>query len=269
MEYKKLLKAISRGDYEFDKVDNVDKIIDYMLDNIGNLDSKLRDDLIYSTFSKIITNSQISDEKLKWLISKIIDKRHLFYHINDNDKTSVFTRSFSVLVVACALFRHRKQTLFTKDELTNIFNKVIEYCKLENDYRGYVDVYGWAHSTAHIADALNQLAMCDEFKKNKLKIILSMVKRRVCIGTYTYIHEEDERLVTAVINIINRNEFSIDEIKKWISSFGEVTPINDYMMNYSMKLNIKNFLRSLYFRLYSKNKMNELQSIIVNILDEL
>lgn len=269
MDLKEKLKRISNNDYVFGNNDDINETIDLLLKNIGSLDSELRDDLIYSIFSKLISGMQIGDEKLKWISTIITDDEHLFYKISENDEKSVYTRTFSVLIVASALARHRKCTLFNKNELLDIFDKVIEYCNLEKNYRGYDESYGWAHSTAHTADALDELAMCSEIDRDNLTKILDMVALKICIGDYVYIHEEDERLVTAVINVIKRNEISFDYLQQWISEFSDIKPLDDYMMNYARKLNIKNFLRSIYFRIIKEDIYLNLENIIVKTLDTL
>lgn len=269
MDFKEKLRRISNNDNVLGDGDDINEIIDSLLKNIGSLDSELRDDLIYSTFSKLISSKQVDDEKLKWILDEITDDSHLFYKINENDEKSVYTRTFSILIVASALARHRKCTLLNKSELHNIFNKVIKYCKLEKNYHGYDESYGWAHSTAHTADALDELAMCSEFDKDNLIKILDMVTLKICIGDYVYIHEEDERLVTAVINVIKRNEIPFDYLQQWISKLSNITALDDYMMNYAMKLNIKNFLRSIYFRINKEDISLNFKEVIVNTLDKL
>lgn len=126
-----------------------------------------------------------------------------------------------------------------------------------------------AHSTAHTADALDELAMCSEIDKDNLIKILDMVVLKICIGDYVYIHEEDERLVTAVINVIKRNEIPFDYLQQWIIKLSDTTERDDYMTNYTMKLNKKNFLRSIYFRMIKEEMPLNFKEVIVNTLDKL
>lgn len=269
MELRERLKLIACNNFELRQEDDLDLIIDLMLKDIGNLDPELRDDLIYYTFTKLIGSRQIDDEKLKWLMIKILDKDHLFYLINEDDEDAVYTRTFSILIVACVLINHRETPIFTRNEVKNIFDKVIAYSKLEKDYRGYVEGYGWAHSTAHTADVLDELAMCKEVEVEDLMLLLEMIKLKVCIGNYVYVHKEDERLVTAFMSIIDRDLVGLEYIKQWLNSFEAVENSSNPMENYAMKLNIKNYLRSSYFRLLKEGVSSDLQNHIVKLLDEI
>lgn len=243
------LKVIAENDYKLSSENNLDLLIGSMLNNIGSLDPELRDDLIYSTLSQLISSHQINDQQLKNLITSVMDENHLFYKINEEDDLAIYTRTFSILIVASALYRHREKAVFSPQEIKELFSKVVDYCKLEKDLRGYVEDYGWAHSAAHTADTLDELAMCSELSKEALDQLLEMIRFKVATGAYTYKHQEDERLVTAVMSIMGRNILGEEDLIDWIKSFDALAAYEEPMQNYAMQLNIKNFLRSLYFRL--------------------
>lgn len=80
----------------------------------------------------------------------------------------------------------------------------------ERDYRGYDEDKGWAHAIAHGADALDDLAQCSELDQADLFTILDLVYDKITITERVYSDGEDER--------------------------------------FRQKNNIKNFLKSLYFR---------------------
>jgi len=269
MELKKELKRIEKNDYVISKEVNIDELINAMLENIGSLDSELRDDLICSTFYVLIENNQISDECLKRIISRITDSNHIFYKINESDELAVFTRTFSILIVACALNRHRRSPIFNPHEIKEVYSNVLNYCKQEKDLRGYVEEYGWAHSVAHSADALNELAMCDEITKEDLMMILDIVKYKITDGTYTYIHKEDERLVTAVLSVIERGLITQKELINWINSYKNVSKVDDFMETYRTKLNSRNFLRSMYFRVMKHSNDPLLLDALLMSLDDI
>ncbi|WP_165442940.1 DUF2785 domain-containing protein [Senegalia massiliensis] len=268
MEYlKEKLQIIAKNEYAIPDEINLEKLIELMLENIGSLDSELRDNLIYSTLARWIGNQKIEKEMLKKIINVALDNKHLFYKIDSKDETAVFTRSFSILIVALIIYSHRKEKLFNKQESRYIYRKVTQYFKDENDLRGYVAGYGWAHSVAHTADALDELAMCEEIGIDELKNMLENIKYKVSIGTYVYVHEEDERLVTAIMSIISRKIILEDELTKWIESFLELEELDDSMKNYCKDLNIKNFMRSLYFRLLNTGENKELIDVIIRVLN--
>jgi len=269
MELKKELKLIAQNDYVISKEVNIDELVNAMLEYIGSLDSELRDDLICSTFYEIIDSDQLSNELLKKIISKITDENHMFYKINENDELAVYTRTFSILIVVCALNRHRRSPIFYPHEIKEVYSNVLNYCRQEKDLRGYVEEYGWAHSVAHSADALNELAMCDEISKEDLLKILDIVKYKITDGTYTYIHKEDERLVTAVLSVIERDLITQKELINWINSYKDIAESDDFMESYRMKLNCRNFLRSMYFRVMKNSNDPFLLDALLMSLDEI
>ena len=52
---------------------------------------------------------------------------------------------------------HEREPLLSEEQLYSVAEQVLEYVYLEEDVRGYVEGKGWAHSTAHAADALDAL----------------------------------------------------------------------------------------------------------------
>jgi hypothetical protein len=123
--------------------------------------------------------------------------------------------------------------------------------------RGYTFDKGWAHSVAHTADALKFLA------RNPLsdaadhqRILDAMADKLTLPVLYIYIHSEDERLVSAVIDILKRETLGADAWSAWLARFeawktGWPEPEGEVFVPtiHAPWLNSKNFLRSLYFRL--------------------
>ena len=187
----------------------------------------------------------------------------------EKEEDAVFKRTFSVLIVALIINEHRKENFLSEKALYGVKDKLIEYMINESDVRGYVEVKGWAHSTAHTADALDELVQCICFNKNDLIDILNSIKAKVYIGYYVYVDEESERMVTVVESSFNRKILSDSEIIKWIQEFKLENPKGRYIDNFHLKVNIKGFLRSLYFRLLeqedSKFIIEEINKILKNL----
>lgn len=240
-----------------------------MLENIGSLDPELRDELIYEILSNWISNNRFTFKELKKLLNISLDSSHLFYRLYDKEEDAVFKRTFSVLVIALIINKHRKENFLSEEVLYEAKDKLIKYMLNERDMRGYVEVKGWAHSAAHTADALDELVQCDCFNKADLIDILNSIKAKVCIGCYVYIDEESERMVTVVENAFKRKILSNSEIVQWLQEFIIKNPRNSYMDNFHLKVNIKGFLRSLYFRLLEKEDSNFIIEEIKKILNRL
>jgi len=224
-----------------------------MIENIGNKDPIIRDELIYSIMSNWIIENHIDDKAKKNILNKLISENNLFYNIGLKKDDSVFKRSFSVLIIPPLIYSHRQKSYLTKSEIKNSFNEVCRYFVLENDLRGFIKHKGWAHSAAHTADALDEFALCKELDENDLKEILRLIKNKISNNSYVFVNEEDERMCTTVESIISRKILSDEFIHNWIKSFYTIFEETTFPKNYKLKMNLKNFLRSLYFRFLEKD----------------
>jgi hypothetical protein len=180
---------------------------------------------------------------------------------------SIFTRSFSILITAVILYKENENSFLNSSDLENVKEKVFQYAIKENDIRGYDEEKGWAHSIAHLSDCLNELAKNHKLNQTDLQKMLEIICTRIMESKNVFDCEEDERMVTPVCAIIERNLLSEEDIKNWIVRFKDYKKTDDYNKNFNIKINSKHFLRSLYFRL-TEIQM-EKYSIILNVLKEL
>ncbi|MDH4620005.1 DUF2785 domain-containing protein [Brevibacillus sp. AY1] len=144
-----------------------------------------------------------------------------------------------------------------EEDIHELKERIFNYVEQEKDLRGHVDEKGWAHAVAHAADALDDLAQCPELDKSDLLKILDLIRTKVTVTQTTYIHAEDERMVTAVMSVLDRNVLNKEEILLWINSFSDLLVADSYIDAYAQKINVKHFFRSLYFRLHDHGKYPE------------
>ncbi|GGI13581.1 DUF2785 domain-containing protein [Gottfriedia solisilvae] len=242
------LENIRENDYMIPKNESHYEIAKQMLDHIGSVNPYLRDDLIYSTLSKWIKNDVFTPGELREFLQVSIDDEHLLFGLGETNTDSVFTRAFSVLIIAVILLKHNEKQFISIEELELVKEHVFLFAKSENDVRGYVEEKGWAHSVAHLADCLDELAKCNDLNENDLRTILELILFRAMESQNVFDCEEDERLVTAANSILKRDVLSSEEICKWMEQFQNVNKTGDYITDYYIKINAKHFLRSLYFR---------------------
>lgn len=268
-ELKNILKKIKANDYNITEESGPYELALEMMRYIGATDPELRDELIYVImFYWIIERNVFSKEQLHNLLDISLDEEHLFYRLGEINTDSVFTRSFSVLIVALLINKHRNENYISNGELRNLKEKLIKFTVNERDYRGYVETKGWAHVIAHLADALDELALVSTMEHDDLIDVLDAIKDKVMSNDYIYHHDEDERLTTTVKSIIYRDIITHDEIKNWITDFAELEKSN-FGTQYVLIYNIKIFLRSLYFRLLDKNDYEDITKTIKSTLNEL
>lgn len=242
---KEQLKQIINNDYEpLDKT-SVDQVLQFMLDNIGHTDDDLRDHLIYPVLGTWITQGILEPSQITYVKDTLLN--NLTYGIGNTEDDSVLIRSFSVLQIPTCLYAHMKEKIFSPEEINRIINGVLDYFDHEIDLRGYISGKGWAHAVAHTADALKYILKLKELSVNEQIRILEKIKNKVMVDYYVYINKEDERLVKALMVIIERHDIPFETWSQWLEGFRQL-PLQKVMPNdMNVEVNVRNFLRSLYF----------------------
>lgn len=219
--------------------------------NIGSTDPVLRDELILEVLCNMIMENILTKEQIRELLNICLSEKHLFFGLGATQDDSVFNRAFTVLIIRVIVYYHNKfgEDLLSRKEMLQVFNKFMEYLRLEKDTRGYVEAKGWAHAIAHSGDALRSFALCSYIEAEQCRELLEVMKEKVNLIDNVYINEECERLVSAAVLVIERGTLCESEIVSWIRSFRKVDRPEKFPAAHYWRENIKDFLRSLYFRL--------------------
>lgn len=252
MDLKSQLQSLEDMSEEQIVNQNLDELIHHMLIQIGSTDPELRDKLIYSTFVKLINGNYLNDQQLQHIIETCLDHQHLYYHLGELSSDSVFTRSFSSLVIAAIIGKDKDAKLLPTDVYLRAFASSHTYLRQENDTRGYVEGKGWAHSIAHGADLLVSAVEHPYYQRESFKDFLVTIQSCLFKGI-VYTDNEDERLIYVIESLVEKEMPEI-ELEKWvINLFNELEVLFEkeaYSLNfYRTKTNVKNFVKSLYFRL--------------------
>lgn len=270
-ELKERLIACSGTEGKLPAPDELDVLVPAMLEHIGSIDSELRDDLIYSLFGRwILREGIVSETQCREILAAILDEKHLLYKIGEKDTDSVFTRSFSVLLLPLLLIKHRRAPYLSLEELNALKGALLRMAREEKDRRGYVEGRGWAHAVAHTADALDDLAQCVEFGESELREILSVLRPLITGNEFVYGFGEDERMATPVIALLRRELIPIAEMESWIRGLVEVIEAEKSIPARQVKRsNVQNFLKSLYFRIKWANASPGLLPVIEDVLKKI
>ncbi len=242
-----------------------------MLTQIGNPDSYLRDKLIYQSFGKMIVSNQLNPEEIQALLEVVVQEDYLFFGIGESGTDSVFTRSFSSLVIAVIIECDIEKKAVNPDLVLHVANKVIHYMMEEKDTRGFVDGKGWAHAIAHGADALDALAKHPLLKKEDISRILHAVQHSL-LRKVDYLDEEEERLAKIIASLIKHQDAEAD-IRVWIE---ELTGTVETQMDenkgsldaYHVQRTVKNYLKSVYVNLNSKGIGKKVNSDVFEVLEK-
>ena len=263
---KVTLKKIAKNNYNL--IDDIDykEITNNMLENIGDTDPILRDELIYMVMANWISNDIYDKDELEEILNICLDEKHLFYQIGNKEDDSVFTRTFSALQISVLINKDNEIDFLNQKTFNKISNLICSYYKKEKDLRGYIKNKGWAHSAAHGADIFDEIANNEKVQPQTLKDILEVISTKIKIDDYIYFNNEDERIAKSVKTIINTNQLSDQYITKWFNSLTNIKNSNRIKKD-TLIFNIKNFLRSLYFKILEDEKFNE--KYILNITNSL
>lgn len=270
-ELKKILMEIVSGGRTWEEESKV-CIVKSMIEHIGSTDSELRDKLIYSSFYQlIIEKNQIEHELLNELLELCLSDL-LFKGIGENDTDTVFTRSFTTLLIALILYRDNEDDFLSPDMVFKIKDKLIDYINLEKDLRGYISVKGWAHSVAHVTDSINELVKSSKIDKKFYLEILKVLWNKVFVSTSVYVHDEDERILIPILLMLN-NGLEPKEIETLIQNVPielkiqkEQIEEEEYWFLYS---NCKTFLKSFYIKINSNCELIPIQKSIEKCLFEI
>ncbi|MCP1181854.1 DUF2785 domain-containing protein [Paenibacillus sp. 1781tsa1] len=220
----------------------------HMLKHIGSPDPVLRDELIYVIFATWIGQGVFSEDQLRHVLQLALDDQHLFYGIGEQGTDSVFTRTFSVLLLPPILNVDREKPFLNEEDIAGIHHRLITYLECEKDLRGYVDDKGWAHAPAHAADAVEDLAQSPYLERMDLLELLHAISRKITESSEVYLHDEDQRIAHAIITILRRNLLEQKDITLWMNSLhqGDMAVNRSLLETSHRNLNVRLFLQTLY-----------------------
>lgn len=234
--------------------------------NLRSTDPKLRDALSYSILTKIIQTELLSANELEELLLLSMSGEYLFAGIDQRDTDTVFTRAFSILIVAGIVESDAESRLLSSELIHRTTNAVLDYAKSERDHRGFVDGKGWAHSVAHTADALDSCAYHPiTTTEERIAILDAIAKLATLPEPLTYM--EDDRLAFPVLRIVQGEQVSLDYLRSWVRRFDiDIVPSKEATLHH---VNAEHFLRSLYFLLYWEKPNHPLLETIADQLKHL
>ncbi len=208
-ELKDRLIALKKGQTTME-LENQEQLVHSMLAHIGSIDSELRDTYIYSSFYEWILEKNLLDHRCLTELWDYSLNHLLVKGIGEKESDWVFTRSFTSLLVALILARDLQDNFLPKASIEDCQTKLLNYVTSEKDVRGYVPGKGWAHSVAHVSDAIDELVKNPKSLKTAYVDLLHALWSIYLQPDYVFIHNEDERLLVPIFAMLeqglNQNE---------------------------------------------------------------
>jgi hypothetical protein len=242
--------SISNNDYKIPEGYALENLTEILFSYLGSIDPELRDDIAYMVYANWLKQKMFSREAIRSHVDILL--ANLEKGIDETESDTVFLRAFSVLLLAEIVHNDNKSPLLEKAQVEKIFEKGIWYLGAEKDPRGHVPVKGWAHALAHTADLMLVLAANRHVDAANLWGILATIANKIVHSiNHVYIHGEDERLASAVLEILRRDAISLNQLDGWTKSFSRPDG-KDWKGAYVEEdrnrayQNTRNLLRSIY-----------------------
>ena len=215
---KSFWQAIVDSDYKLSEGHTAAELLPELLSFLGSTDIDVRDPFGYTILTLwIVRDRHYTPDELRVMRDEWL--ANLEKGIGENGTDSVFLRSFSVLMLSILAYRDNQESFFSREEIKTLVDKVLAYFAAEKDLRGFTSDKGWAHSAAHTADSFKFLARNPLSDGADHQRMLNAIADKLMLPvTYIYIHSEDERLVSAVIDILKRETLDGADWAAWIDS---------------------------------------------------
>ena len=269
--------SLAKNDYQVPEEHALENLTEILFGYLSSSDPELRDDIAYIVYANWLKRERFTAEAVQSHVETLLS--NLDKGIGETESDTVFLRAFSVLLLAEIVHNDNKKPLLHQEHVKETLEKGIWYLGAEKDRRGYIPIKGWAHALAHTADLMLVLARNRYIHGGELWSILATIGYKIVHSTnHVYIHGEDERLASAVVEILRRDAISLNQVEAWAKSFTEpdgkdwVRATDDEGQNRAFQ-NTRNLLRSIYFVLIKQSEefpeRDPLVRLILNTVNDL
>lgn len=271
---KEFWVSISNNEYAVPEGYSLENLTELLFSYLGSTDPELRDEIAYVVYANWLKRDLYTGEAIHSHMDLLLS--NLEKGIGETDSDTVFLRAFSILLLAEIVHNDNKKTLLEEDQVKRILDKGLWYLQAERDPRGHVPVKGWAHALAHTADLLLVLACNRNTREADLLHMLNAVSDKMVHSTnHVYIHGEDDRLASAVIEILRRDLVPLEKVKAWTRYFTSPDGLDwkgvytDDEKNRAYQ-NTRNLLRSIHLQLQlDEEQLPRREQLIQIFLDAL
>jgi Protein of unknown function (DUF2785) len=246
-------KSIQANNYAVPEGYSVEQLTPELLGYLASSDPELRDDFTLRILAYWMYRGLYNSTDLRQMIAKLGE--NLTSGIGESNTDSVFLRSFSALLLAEMVNFDNKHPYLEETEIRMLLLQALAYLGAEMDGRGYVTGKGWAHACAHTADWLMVLARSRYIGKADQERIMKGISTKILsINNPVYIHDEDERLVNVVGEVLQRDLSTEEFLLSWLDGLAHPAGFaweQAFLTEGGGRAchNAKCFVRSLYLRL--------------------
>jgi hypothetical protein len=230
-----------------------DSEVDWMLENIGVEDPKVRDELIYSLLTRAIYDEYLTEAQFLRVAGDLLKNNLVFYKM-DEEFPAVLTRSFAALQCGNVLSADgqkggRYYHQLSNTEREQFFQDAIAYLQEEPCSEGYSDTYGWIHAFAHGADFLRAAMTHPDFPPVLAEQVLYTLEYVFCNIGGAFTAGEERRLGRVVVSGILSGKLTQSQVADWLKQVN--FPLRENL-DYVRLATFEVFLAYIYFHLFEK-----------------
>jgi hypothetical protein len=140
-------RAIQDSDYQIPEGYTIEQLTETLMSNIGTPHEEMRE-LAYDILSEWVLSQRYTPDVLRSMIKRLI--ANLQVGLGEKGTDSVFTRSFSVLLLGETVNLDNEDRYLTGEEVHAIAEAALNYLRAERDTRKFVaEGKGWAQALRH------------------------------------------------------------------------------------------------------------------------
>lgn len=261
-ELKNKLVKMKKEEYSNTSCEEITDLLPSMLEFNGDLDSQLRDDLIYSSIAHWTLNGMMTEKHIQMIVNYSIVNDNILYGLDLEGVDVLIKRSFNLLMIPVILYLIREDKLNVSISIEDIKKKLIQYVSVEIKFEGYIHEYGWVHNIAHWADGLEELAQTVQLNKNEIVVFFRLISDLLLKSNYKMVYDEEERLGAAVMALIGQDHFRNEIFINWLSELTTHQMVEDKLSTNPAYYNSKKILKDIIIQL-EKSPYNELKEAVL------
>lgn len=269
-----MIKTFLRSivDNNFEPLENPDpkEFLPHFYKHLGSTDPELRDELIFSVMANWIYKGVYTHEDIYKIAETLVKDEYILNGLGQENDDSVFIRSASALQLWAIIVTQKEKNFLPFNLIGTIFEKVLRLLQEEMDYRTFVTDKGWANSLSHTANILLELVQLPEIKKPWILLILNSVCDKVLQPDFRFLGDEVEHLAAPVAEILLREILLEEEILSCLEKL-KIEPHfhGQEPENFFRLINVRCFLRAIYFYLLDVPDKRRERDLILLTLQEL
>jgi Protein of unknown function (DUF2785) len=237
-------RAVARNHYTPPANTTAATLAGELVDMLASPDPEQRDDLAYSTLANWIYQQRLLDAAaLRPIVGRLL--ANLTRGVGERDANTVFSRSFSALVLSVVIARDNVDPFLDAAAWRAIESAAFAYLSAEQDLRGYDPDAGWMHSAAHTADLLKFLARSRYVDAPGQRRYLDAIATKLTSASVVFTHGEDERFARAVLSLVARADFDAAQFDAWLQGTKPAVPDHPTTAQLRAAQNWKNLLAKL------------------------